>query len=545
MAKQTQNISSTFSGTVGTGVSALLGKGKTYYILEHKDDSKYHRQGESQAIIVDHAELGRDAACQVRFDEATFPTVSRRHAAILRDGQGQWNLINLSAVNATYVNGNKVVQDWHLKSGDEIQLSSKGPRMNFIIPTGEPKAGALPVSERFTAFVHQSLRPYRNWLIAIAVVLLLAIIGGIIWASLSESRRQKEAAETHSTLQLIADDIKGSNARFVSAIDSLSESNKEVKDAVGHFHNSDIFSERVGESILDNETIKSFSKYIYYIKVTEVEVFDKNQKIPQPILVTKNPRQYYDVTKALNLSWAGTGFLLDDGRLVTARHVVEPWTNIQYIQESDPLAWLTANYLINNQGVRIVVHFRAISAGDKEVLEFTNEDMKISNRYDKNILDITLEGSPDPRVKQLMSSIKIKNIDKIIACTRLGEDWAYLPTNRKGGLKLDKDASGNLQVGVPVFTLGFPQEFGALDKLNSLDITPIPSDAIVGEAGLTKREETYGCSVLTNAHFEAGNSGGPVIYYDKDKQPKVVGIVSAMGKHIGFMVPASAIIDNL
>ena len=26
-----------------------------------------------------------------------------------------------------------------------------------------------------------------------------------------------------------------------------------------------------------------------------------------------------------NFNWSGTGFLLDDGRLVTAGHVIKPW----------------------------------------------------------------------------------------------------------------------------------------------------------------------------------------------------------------------------
>lgn len=72
----------TMRGSVGAGVSALVnGNGRRYFILEHKDASKYHKAGESQKIIIDQVEIGRDAKCQVRFDE-TFSTVSRRHAAL-------------------------------------------------------------------------------------------------------------------------------------------------------------------------------------------------------------------------------------------------------------------------------------------------------------------------------------------------------------------------------------------------------------------------------------------------------------------------------
>ena len=76
----------TIAGSVGAGMGAIFNaSGRSYYILEHKTESKYHHAGESQKIIVDQIELGRDSSCQVRFDES-FETVSRRHAAIVKEG---------------------------------------------------------------------------------------------------------------------------------------------------------------------------------------------------------------------------------------------------------------------------------------------------------------------------------------------------------------------------------------------------------------------------------------------------------------------------
>lgn len=81
------NYKRTVAGSVGAGVAAVFNAtGRQYYILEHKTESLYHHAGESQKIIVDQVELGRDSACQVRFDEA-FETVSRRHAAIVKEGE--------------------------------------------------------------------------------------------------------------------------------------------------------------------------------------------------------------------------------------------------------------------------------------------------------------------------------------------------------------------------------------------------------------------------------------------------------------------------
>lgn len=135
MARETQYKKS-FSGSIGSGMKSIMGSnGRRFYVLEHKVSSKYHKAGESQQIIVDQIELGRGSECQVRFDE-TFATVSRRHAAIVKDGDN-WKLIHLSQVNSTYLNGHKVQKEWYLQSGDEIQLSTNGPKLGFIIPQGE------------------------------------------------------------------------------------------------------------------------------------------------------------------------------------------------------------------------------------------------------------------------------------------------------------------------------------------------------------------------------------------------------------------------
>lgn len=120
MAQATQKYNRSLSGSIGAGMRSLMGSGgRRFYVLEHKVSSKYHKAGENQKIIVDQIELGRDPKCQVRFDE-NFGTVSRRHAAIVKDGDN-WKLVQLSKTNSTYLNGHKVDKEWYLQNGDEIQ----------------------------------------------------------------------------------------------------------------------------------------------------------------------------------------------------------------------------------------------------------------------------------------------------------------------------------------------------------------------------------------------------------------------------------------
>ena len=179
---ETQNsYKRTVRGSVGAGVGAIFnGSGRTYYILEHKTSSKYHSAGESQKIIIDQIEIGRDASCQVRYDES-FDTVSRKHAAIVRDGNN-WQLVHLSTSNPTLVNGRPIQGSYYLQSGDEIQFSVNGPRLGFIQPQGKQAlTSSIKLTERMNLFRQQALRPYRRAIWALSALLLLAILGFGAW----------------------------------------------------------------------------------------------------------------------------------------------------------------------------------------------------------------------------------------------------------------------------------------------------------------------------------------------------------------------------
>lgn len=178
MDNKTIQYKRTLRGSVGAGVSALFnGNGRRYYILEHKDASKYHKAGESQKIIVDQVELGRDGSCQVRFDD-TFSTVSRRHAAIIKDGEC-WKLVQLSKTNSTFLNGRPIENEWYLENGDEIQLSVGGPRMGFIVPAGKQSlVSSIKMTERLELFRKQALRPYKTAIAVLFTIIILLSCGG-------------------------------------------------------------------------------------------------------------------------------------------------------------------------------------------------------------------------------------------------------------------------------------------------------------------------------------------------------------------------------
>ena len=215
------NYKRTVAGSVGAGMAAVFNaSGRQYYILEHKTESLYHHAGESQKIIVDQVELGRDSACQVRFDEA-FETVSRRHAAIVKEGEN-WKIIPLSQTNSTIVNGIAIQGEQILNSGDEIRLSSKGPLMGFIIPQGKQSlVSSIGMTERLSLFRQQALRPYKRALWIMAIILILAIAGLVTWNVLQAKKYDAELQSKQEQIEQVQQDLTASDELIDALNDEL------------------------------------------------------------------------------------------------------------------------------------------------------------------------------------------------------------------------------------------------------------------------------------------------------------------------------------
>ena len=92
--------------------------------------------------------LGRDLIA-ITPEEAAGPVVSRRHAEVRRDSNGEFFVEDLQSFNGTLVNGKRIFQQTPLHDGDRIQLSVSGPMLRFVTPNkkpAEPVAPTAPVS---------------------------------------------------------------------------------------------------------------------------------------------------------------------------------------------------------------------------------------------------------------------------------------------------------------------------------------------------------------------------------------------------------------
>lgn len=499
---QTTSYKRSFAGSVGSGMKSVFGdKGRRFFILEHKVSSKYHKAGESQKIIVDEIEIGRDPRCQVRFDE-DFSTVSRRHAAIVRDGDN-WKLVQLSKTNSTYLNGHKVEKEWYLQNGDEIQLSTNGPKLGFITPAGDKGlVKSIGMTARLSLFRQQALRPYKT---AVSILAACLIIGcGVGAYFLNEFNKENKAQA-----ELIAMNEKR-HAKEMSIRDSLlkiatTEREKlttELSNLKSQFGKVSRQQRNIAVSTgnIDNGAISACLPNVFFIYPTSIDVTLPNGESGT-----------LDCSDRDVPSWSGTGFLLDNGTFVSARHVIEAWNywmNGDNIDEE--LAQLNA---IMNNGGKVRAHFVAISSSGKR-LNLTSDQFSMNR-----------------------SSDQVRHIEDGIKMSMGGSgknDYAYARVGQSGGLKFNKGASTSLDRGTKLTVLGFPLGLGANSPTS---ITPISSTATVGVDGLDR-----GVILTSETNFERGCSGGPALIMDESGNYSVIGIISAVaGRNTGFIVPISSI----
>jgi len=92
----------------------------------------YEEGGESKTVALtrEWTRIGRSLAADVRFDD---PTVSRRHALVVRQADGV-RVLDDRSLNGVFVNGERV--EWRaLNDGDEILVGRY--RLTFVSVPGE------------------------------------------------------------------------------------------------------------------------------------------------------------------------------------------------------------------------------------------------------------------------------------------------------------------------------------------------------------------------------------------------------------------------
>ncbi|MBK8349098.1 MAG: FHA domain-containing protein [Saprospiraceae bacterium] len=190
MAARTEQFKSAASNlgrTLGQSLSMITGKDIPNYSLLFLDASMNRKRGEHETIFMPHIVLGRSSRCHVRFGDE-HKTVSREHASITVDGSNFVINHNPSASNPTYVNGRAIGGAHNLQNGDEIQLSSNGPKMRFNAST--LKTSTIGLTSRIGQAMAQAVKPYKTALWIMGLLLLGAL--GLAGYNMYQNGQMKE-----------------------------------------------------------------------------------------------------------------------------------------------------------------------------------------------------------------------------------------------------------------------------------------------------------------------------------------------------------------
>ena len=483
MSKVTQSIK--------TGMSYIRGDEVSAYTLEFLTSTTQHPAGSSEMIIVPYLEIGRSSSCAIRFPEQDS-TVSRKHVALERIGPDVY-INNLSSTNPTLVNGNPIAKQWKLTNEDEIQLSYEGPRMRYkATPIGTPAVPAKGVTQRIGIVINQAIRPYKT----AAIVLVAAILFGSAAATFFIYRLNQET----ETLASETYELKEKNLFLSDSLNRAIQANQKVKEAM----------------MADNQQLKAqLQATVANFTAQQNQLISKlNEKKASPEeLITraisevkesvfymgiKNIRAELDgkvlINEAVPENCHCTGFLLDDGRFVTARHCVE-----LHLYEENELS------LLSSLGGVVTFSFYAISSDESTRLDFNNHDFVIDRSTDYNV-EKDYNG-------QKAVLLKADEYD--------GTDWAYLQTNKKGTIEAAPGLSTSLSSGTVLHCLGYTYGDTFQQSSSNKGLEVLYSRATVAKDNLENST-----IIVSGYGFDNGNSGGP-LFVVRNEKAVVVAIVSA------------------
>ena len=97
--------------------------------------------------------FGRDPACDIRFDKDKDEFVSRRHMKLVvgDPDKRDFTVVDLKAINGTFVNRHRVTGSVKVQPGDVVQLGAGGPKFVFELAAEDlkvtPRSGIVPVGD--------------------------------------------------------------------------------------------------------------------------------------------------------------------------------------------------------------------------------------------------------------------------------------------------------------------------------------------------------------------------------------------------------------
>ena len=128
------------------------------------------RVGQALSLEKTYLTIGRHPAADVRFDAYYEEPISARHAAVVRRGSG-YVVRDLGSAAGTFLNGQRVIGDIPLESGDLIELGRGGPAVQVtFLPDPVARVEPLPAGRPTPTAAELRMRPAPSGGITVAAI---------------------------------------------------------------------------------------------------------------------------------------------------------------------------------------------------------------------------------------------------------------------------------------------------------------------------------------------------------------------------------------
>jgi hypothetical protein len=198
-------------------------------------------------------------------------------------------------------------------------------------------------------------------------------------------------------------------------------------------------------------------------------------------------------------SWAGTGFLLNDGRFVTSRKVIERWYYRYSDKDIDKWVEDLHKHVDAANKNSVIAHFSARSAAGGS-LSFTSDQFSIDRTDDRYDSKLDLHLAP-------VSSAK---------------DLVYTNISLGGGLKFNPSLARGLNAGDELTILGFPASLGV----------NYAAGPTLGKATSSNNGLAMGLISVTSSSSLLEGAGVPVFKPNQSGELEVVGVSTALSNSI-------------
>ncbi|HJO55388.1 MAG TPA: FHA domain-containing protein, partial [Candidatus Scalindua sp.] len=257
-------------------------------IFVHLSGSK---RGKTEVFTDSKISVGADPSCNLSFDQPVDKSTSSFHAEINLQ-ECDYVLKDLDSAEGTFVN-NRQIKEVVIHDGDLIEFGDNGPRARFRI-----KAEERDVCKPFRDILADSMdiarEPHKGRKLITATAFFRSL--------LSEAFTQSSAKFKLVTVFIFLLSFIGIITLVYNIFSSLTETTKRVELLE--------FESTIGEKI-----IKDFSKGVCLIQCSFSLVDDASGK----------PLKSWKDGRLLTNELTGTGFIIGKGRILTNRHIAEPW----------------------------------------------------------------------------------------------------------------------------------------------------------------------------------------------------------------------------